>query len=333
MKLDRRELKQRAENALARANCNAKKLLLIHVGTVILVSLLLTVVNYLIQMQIDSTGGLGGIATRSILSTVQSVLNLFQMALMPFWGAGYLTVAIALYRGDRVNTDALLSGFHRFGPLLRLYLLQALVFGGILIGSSYLGHFLYMMTPWGTQLMLKLAASMEQTGSAVLDDATRESMLSLSIPMMLVGAVIFLIAAAPTFYRLRMSQYRIMDGQSSAMRAMAESARMMRGSRISLLKLDLSFWWFYLLQVLISVVGYADVILEYAGIPLPWNAAVSFFFPYLLYLALQLIFLLWQKNRVSVTYAAAYETLLHPQEPQPEIKPDPQKLPWDETHS
>lgn len=333
MKLDRRELKQRAENALARANCDPKKLLLIHVGTVILVSLLLTVVNYLIQLRIDSTGGLGGIATRSMLSTVLSVLNLFQMALMPFWQAGYITVAIALYRGDRADTDTLLSGFHRFGPLLRLYLLQALVFGGILIGSSYLGNFLYMMTPWGTQLMLKLAAIMEQTGSAVLDDATLESMLSLSVPMMVLGAVIFLIAAAPTFYRLRMSQYRIMDGQSSAMRAMAESARMMRGSRISLLKLDLSFWWFYLLQVLISVVGYADVILEYAGIPLPWGTAVRFFVPYILYLALQLLFLLWQKNRVSVTYAAAYETLLQPREPQPEIPPDPKNLPWDNTIS
>ena len=329
--LDRRELKHRAEAALAQASCDPKRLLLVHIGVTTLASLLLTAISYLLQMQIDTTGGLSGISTRSLLSTVESVLQLFYLALLPFWQAGYLPAAVAYSRGQKADTDTLLSGFQRFGPLLRLYLLQILLFGVIMMGSSYLSSFLYMLTPWGSQLMQQLLEIMEQTGSAVLDDAALEIMLANSLPMLILGAGIFLIAAAPTFYRLRLSQYRIMDGQSSALRAMAESAAMTKGFRFSLFKLDLSFWWFYLLQLTIGVVGYADIVLEQLGISLPWNEAVRFFIPYLLYLALQLGFQLWQKNRVAVTYAAAYEELRKPREPQPEITPDPKKLPWNDT--
>ena len=94
------------------------------------------------------TGGLGGIATRSMLSTIQSVLNLFQTALMPFWQAGYLTVSLAIARREKADREDLFSGFHRFGPFLRLYLLQGLIIGALLIASNYVSSFLYMLTPW-----------------------------------------------------------------------------------------------------------------------------------------------------------------------------------------
>jgi len=331
MKLDSRSLKVAAGNALSHAPCDPTRLVLIHAGVMALAGLLLTVVSYLIQLRIDGTGGLSGISERSILSTVQSMLQLGQLALLPFWQVGYVTVSIALFRGQQADTNTLLSGFNRFGPLLRLYLLQLLIFGGILVGSSYLSSYLYMMTPWGIKLMQMMMQAMEQSSSVELDDSALESMLSYSLPMLILGAVIFLVAATPIFYRLRMSRYIIMDSQdNSALRALGLSGQMMRGSRFSLFKLDLSFWWYYLLSVLISITAYADVVLAAVGVNLPWNPAVLFFAPYLLYLVLQMAFCLWQQNRVSVTYAAAYEALRQPHQQEEKPRPVPKNLPWDD---
>ena len=135
------------------------------------------------------------------------------------------------------------------------------------------------------------------------------------------------------FYRLRMSQYRVMDGQNSALRAIAESTVMMKGYRLSLLKLDLHFWWFYALEVAIGLVGYFDILLELAGYPLPWSPALKFFLPYVLYLALQFGFQIWKKNPVAVTYAQVYETLRQPKAPEPQADPDPKKLPWNDSYN
>lgn len=326
--LDRHELKKRAEVSLRQAPCDPKLLLLIHVGAMTLASLLLSVIFYLLQMQIDATGGLGGIGKRSILSTVQSVSQIFYLVLTPFWQAGYLTVAVAISRKEQADTDNLFSGLRRFGPLLRLYLLQVLIFGVIMVGSNNLSSFLYMLTPWGNRMMEQMLAILEQSGGMLPDDTAWEALTADSIPMLILGAVIFLAIAAPVFYRLRMSQYRIMDGQNSALRAIVESARMMKGRRVSLLKLDLSFWWFYALEVIIGLLAYVDILLELAGFPLPWSPAAKFFLPYILYLILQFGFQMWQKNRVAVTYAQAYEALSQPREAKSQAAPDPQKLPW-----
>lgn len=326
--LDCHELKKQAEVSLRQAPCDPKRLLLVHVGAMTLASLLLSVIFYLLQMQIDATGGLGGIGKRSILSTVQSVSQIGYLVLTPFWQAGYLSVAVAVSRKEQADTENLLFGFHQFGPLLRLYLLQMLIFGAIAIASNNLSSFLYMLTPWGSRLMEQMLGILEQSGGMLPDDTVWEALTADSLPMLILGAVVFLVIAAPVFYRLRMSQYRIMDGQNSALRAMGESAKMMKGCRFSLLKLDLSFWWFYALEVIIGLLGYADILLELAGFPLPWSPAAKFFLPYSLYLILQFGFQMWQKNRVAVTYAQAYEILRQPREAKPQAAPEPRKLPW-----
>ena len=108
---------------------------------------------------------------------------------------------------------------------------------------------------------------------------------------------------------------------------------MMKRDIFTLFKLDLSFWWFYALEVLIGFVGYADVLLELAGFPLPLGPGARFFLPYILYLILQFGFQLWQKNRVAVTYAQAYEFLRHPREEKIQRTSDPQKHPWDDSYA
>ena len=300
------DLKRQSEDALRQAPGDPQKLLRIHVGVITVASLVLTVINYVLQLQIDTTGGLSGIATRSLLSTTLTVLQLLYFVLMPFWQAGYLTVSLAIARREKADREDLFSGFRRFGPFLRLCLLQGLIIGALLIASNYISSFLYMLTPWGQSLTEQLMSVLSQTG-AMPSEETIASLAGHAVPMLILGGVIFLVLAVPILYRMRLSQYRVMEGQNRALRAILESFQMTKGRWFPLLKLDLSFWWFYGAQIVIGLLGYGDILLELLGVSLPWNEALLFFVPYVCYLSLQFFFLLWQKNRVDVTYAHAYE--------------------------
>ena len=322
------ELKRQAENSLNRSPCDPKRLLRIHVGVMTAASLLLTVIHYVLQMQIDATGGLSGIATRSILSTISTVLQLIFFVLTPFWQAGYIGVALAISRGEPADTDHLFSGLRRFGTILRLYLLQGLILGALFMVSNYLSSFLYMLTPWGRDMMGQLTQILEQTDGAPTEEAL-STLAGHGLPMLILGGIVFLVIAIPTFYRMRLSLYRIMDGENRALRAILESAKLTKGRWFCLMKLDLSFWWFYAAEVAIGLIAYADVLLELAGYTLPWSEAVRFFVPYGAYLLLQFIFQLWQKNRVDVTYAHAYGIFSTPVNPQQE----PKNLPWKDSFS
>ncbi len=311
---DCRELKQRAQASLARTPCDPKRLVLIHVGITTIASLLLTAITYFLQVKIESTGGLSGIGTRSILSTTMIILRLFYSVLLPFWQIGYLSVGLCVARQDLADTDTLYSGFHRFWSVLRLYLFQGLILGALFLGSNYLSSYLYMLTPWGQPLSDQMLAAMEQSGGLLVDETMLAAFREHAAPIVILGGLIFLSLLIPVFYRIRLCRYRVMDGQTKSVRAIFESVKLTKGGWLSLVKLDLSFWWFYGAQIVIGIVAYADILLELAGYPLPWDPMATFFVPYLCSMVLQFCFLLWQKNRIATTYALAYDTLLKAKE-------------------
>ena len=74
------------------------------------------------------------------------------------------------------------------------------------------------------------------------------------------------------------------------------------------------------------VVCYGDVALTLLGLTMPWPEEVGFFGFFLLYMVCQLGLDMWQKNRVEVTYAGAYEHLRQPRQPEKA----PKNLPWEE---
>ena len=88
----------------------------------------------------------------------------------------------------------------------------------------------------------------------------------------------------------------IENPRMGAFAALRKSRRLMRGNCISLLQLDLSFWWFYVLEVLLTVVCYADMLLPMVGIQLPFSSTVAFFLFYLLNLGGQVALYWWKKN-------------------------------------
>lgn len=311
---DRRALVTEAGKSLANASYDPQKLILLHTGLILLLSLLLSVVDYVLEHFIGSTGGLGDIGMRSMLSTVQSVLRLLQTVALPFWQMGYVYLTLRLSRQESVVPGDLLQGFRCFGSVLRLELLRALLYTGIAVGCSYLSSLLFFLTPWAGSVADIMLPLMEDPAllddPAALQDAMMPVVEAAAVPLVIIFAIVFLALFLPVFYRYRMASFALMDApEQGALSALRTSRRMTHKNCMAIFRIDLHFWWFYLLEVAIAAVCYGDLILGWLGISLPFNATVAYFLFLVLYLACQMGLYLWRKNLVSVTYAHTYNIL------------------------
>ncbi len=322
---NRKELKAAADRSLASAAYDPKKLVLLYTSVTLLFSLLISALDFLLGDQIAGTGGLGGMGLRSVLSTAQSVLRLANTVVLPFWEIGYIFAVLRWSRSEPAAPKHLLEGFRRWGPFLRLTLLQAAIYVGIAIVCLYLAMQIFLVTPFAAPLY-EIAGTL--TTETVLDAATQYAIMDAYMPMLGMFLVIYLVAAIPFMYQYRMASYALLDDPNGrALAALRTSRHMMRGNRFSLFRLDLSFWWFYGLQFLLMVVCYGDLLLPLVGVTLPFSETVSFFLFYCLSLILQLALYVWARNKLETTYAHAYGALKN--EPIVESQPVvPKNQPW-----
>ena len=308
-----KKLKSDAKNALSTASSDPQRLMLTYIGAVALLTLLLSVVDLLLQQKIDNTIGLGGIGTRSMLSTIVAMLRLLPSILLPFWNMGYLHASLCLSRGECAEPGDLFSGFRCLGPVVRLHLLQGLVYLILILIVSYLFTAFLMFTGIGLSLMQQL-----QSIGTDLDPEQLASILYGSGPVLTLGLLgFFLLIFLPVAYHLRLSAYFLMDApEKGAIYALISSFQSMRGNCLSMVRLDLSFLWFYVLEVLIGLLCYGDAIAQALHIPLPLSPDEAYLLFLGAYLLCQFGLYMWQKNYVSVTYACAYRTLAEqPEEP------------------
>lgn len=311
---NRRAIHQAAGQALADAPGDPKRVALVYAGASCLLALAVTLISDVLSNQIANTGGLSNLGLRSMLSTGQTILPLVQMLILLCWDMGYTICSLRMARRQEASPRTLLEGFRLFGPVIRAVLIQALIFFAIGFAAMYLSSFLFMILPVSAkfyELVTPLLTSSAALDSgALLDEATISALSTAMIPMAFIFLAVFCAAAIPVAYQYRMVSYCLADSsRPGALAALRESRAMMRRNRFALFRLDLDFWWFYLLQVLISVLCYFDVLLPMAGITFPWSDTVSYFLFYGLSLAAQLALFYFALNRVHVAYATAYETL------------------------
>ena len=307
---DRRGLKAAAKESLAAASYDPRKLMLIHVGAMSLLSVILTVLHHLLEDQIGSTGGLGGVGLRSVLETAQTVLMVGQMVALVFWRIGYVFASLRISRGKRADVGSLMEGFRRFGPVLRLRISLLFQYTGVGLISTYIASAIFALTPFAQPLV-----DAYETGS---EEAMLLAMEEMLIPLLCVLGVVLLVLAVPYIYRLRLAEFALMDDpKAGAILAVRRSRFLMRRNRMALLKLDFSFWWFYLCEVVLVAVAYGDYILPSLGVTLPWSDRASYYVCLLLSYVLQLALYWWRGNEVQVTYAKFYEALLPKEVSQP----------------
>lgn len=322
---DRRDLRRRSAEALSRASYRPGKLMLIHTAAAAGLSLILTIINVLLTEQIGDTGGLSGIGLRSVLTTAKSLIGILNVVVMLFWEMGLVYATLKLGRQQQTGPEDLLQGFRNFGPVLRLKLLEGAIYAVVSILCINIGSTVFLMTPFSAPLAEAMLA-MDPAG--MTPEALMAAMEGIVVPLYLVVGLVAALILLPVIYRFRMARYLIMEDPSiGALRALGTSNRLMRNNRGALLRLDLSFWWYYGLQLLFTGLYYGDIIAAYLGISLPVSPTAALFLCFGLYCA-GMLFLAWFfVSPVETTYVAAYDALLDMQkDAEPRLA---RNFPWD----
>ena len=308
----RHELKAAASDALRDAP-NQKRLVLIWAAVGTVLPLLVSVLSYLLEYQIADTGGLSGIGLRSVLSTIQSVLSFSTSALLPFWSLGYVSVTLHFARKKPANDSTLLDGFRRFFAILRLIILEILICAAVCFLCIQFVSIILSFTPLAEPFYAVMEDSQQMLLSGVMDDETVLALTEAMIPIFAISAIACVIVLIPVSYRLRLASLCIIDTPAcGALQAIRTSLRLMRRNGFTLFRLDLSFWWFYLVKVIVSLLCYGDVLLPLLGVTLPFSYDVSFFVFYIASLLVQFGLLYVANNKVQTTYALFYDMLRTP---------------------
>lgn len=301
-------LQPAAEDALGVARYSPKKLVLIHTAVGMSVGLVLSIITYVLDLGIAQTGGLSGIGNRTVLETVQSILSMASTILLPFWEIGYIFAALQFARRQSADTTSLYHGLRHWGAVLRTMVLRGAILALFMFVGSQIISAIYLLTPAGMPL-LNLSMELQQGGDpyALLENAENMAIVMQSMPFFLLGMILLLI---PGLYLLRFTDYVVMDHpELGALYAVLSSFHMTRRHFKALLKLDLRFWWYYVLELMVVVISYGHLILDIAGIDIGIGGDTAMFVFYIVSLAGQLGLYVWKKNTVFTTYALAYDIM------------------------
>ncbi len=267
---------EKANSCLKEATYAPKKLIFLHAGVAAAVTFLGSLISYLTTHSMDAAVGLAGLDTRTALSFFRSLLLMATAVALPFWDLGYNRAAVLYAKGQTPTPPDLLCGFRRIFPALRMMLLRLMVVGAVGFLSVQAATLLFMLSP----LSLKLKGQLE---SLVLADATlteevAAELMPQMVPVYILWAVIALALLIPLFYRFRLADLALMDHAPGARAAFQISNAKTRGRRLQLFKLDLHFWWYYALSLLIAAVSYLDIILPRLGVTLSEDVGFWVFF-------------------------------------------------------
>ncbi len=314
---------------------DSRRAAMIHTGVIVAAGLVLTLLQMVMARGMGNATGLSGLGTISMLQTAQTVLQYANVILTPFWNLGFLYVTMQWARNRAAADRDLLTGFHRVGPCIglllnRFVLVFVAIFASVMICSSA-----YAMLPAGQQLQSQMLSSGAVDYYSYMETMTQQDMDALIAslrPVLIISCVVAAIVLVPVLYRVRLAEYVILDHKEArAFPAMLTSSALLRHRCWQLLKLDLQFWWYYGLKVLLLAICYADSLLAMVGVTLPVNEEVAFLVSYVVYLALLFGLDVCFGPRVKTAYACAYDALKEmgpaPKQTKPAV---PQKMPWDE---
>ena len=298
------ELKEKADLALQQTGGSYRKLYFLYAAISWGLAVLVMVLDAVLAGFITETGGLAGMQTRAILSTAQSALQILNLIATPFLQFGIVFCSMGLLRQENPGPASLLEGFRRFGPVLRLMLMNLLILIGLWFVCCYAAVFIFMLTPLSNGFMELMESVMEITDMTVLEEMLMDSgflmqMLSSMVGYFALMALIVCVVGVPLGLRMSMKHFVVMDRQKlGGAQAIRESFRLTKGNCMFLLRLGLSFWWYYVLWALASSIVF-----------LPIPSQVGYWISYGVYIAAQVALTTFAAPRIQTTYAAAYDAM------------------------
>jgi hypothetical protein len=317
MRFDNHSLQEAAKRSLAETSFDHRRLVMIHAGALCLANILIALLVFCLNREIENTSGISGVDRRNLLSTITAVAQLAQIVFFLFWGFGYTSAAMDLARDHRPEQGVLLDGFRHFGPILRLTFLKGLLMGGVLFFSIQVASFFFCMTPWAAPLVEFTETYLEATDYAAMEEALLAVIEQIRLPMMSFTAVAFVVLAIVVLCRFRFADLILMDDPSvGAMKAVTGSARLLRRRCGALLRLDLHFWWYHLPYLLLMLLGNIGFLSSYFGFTIPFDPEITSMICTVTASVGLFLLSLWRKNPVRLTYVNAYDLLL---ESPPEI--------------
>lgn len=306
-----KELKRHAAGILRTRGDSLRRIVLLYTGATVAVSIAVSALQFILDARISGTGGLGGLGTRSLLQTAQTVLNYMLMIFTPIWTGSFLLCMMRAAAGFQVDLPDMKSGFRRFGPLLGLSLWRIVILFLTMFAVINISSVLFMLTPFSNAFIQAIEPYMTQP--ELMEAADLSALLPSMWPMLLLCFAVGLPLILFLDYGMRLAPYLIMrDGRFRALSAIFASFSAMRGHKWKLLRLDLSWWWFYLLEALLAAVCYLDQLLPLLGITLPFDATTAYFVSFLIYGLLELGLHWWKKADVELTFAQAFHVISAP---------------------
>lgn len=299
-----------------------RQISLIYAGMTVACAALITIVNYILDLRIDQTGGLSNMSTRTLLTTLRTMLPLALSMFLLCLDVGYFSAMLRISREQYASPHSLRAGFERFWPLLRYTVFQGLIFFSLMFAAAYFSVQIFLLTPLSRGTMEILMPLTQETGTvdpnAIADMPIYAELMESMVPVLIMTAVLYAALCIPVVYQYRMTHYVILDKPGlGALNAMRESRKMMRRNRFKLFRVDVSLLLYHGLCFLASLLCYGEELLPMIGISLPFPEAVSYFLFYALFLAAEFGIYYFLRSRAEVTYALFYEAI-KPQPPKSE---------------
>lgn len=306
--LNPRSLRDDAKRALARGR-DPQKLIYTYAGISLGLSLLVALLNLWLEQEISGTGGLSNLGTRAIFSTAQQAVPLLISLLTMCLELGYLSGMMRIARGQYADHTDLKVGLQKFWPLMRLSILQILIYLGLGILAAQLGGFIFAMTPWA-ESTVDMMLALTNVDPTTLTEADLMAILSRMVPMYVIVAIVYLIILIPFLYKLRFASYCLLDDPNGrALDAIRTSSRLMRRRFIPMLKVDLSLWLYHVCTALIPLILFSDLILNLLGIPLPVEESLFLALISMLSAIGQFLLYVSLRNKAEAVYVTAYDRL------------------------
>ncbi len=243
---DHKEIKLQAKRILSNRGAQIRKITWIYCAVAAAVPFLLDLITLLL---LDGTWDSMRLRTMDQSEKFQTATSLFSLVsslVLTMWSAGFIHISISLFRDQPVSTQSLTVGFRLFWPVLRVTLLTELIIAGLSMAAVFIS------------ILFSLSL-----------------LLSISV---FIGCMSYIIYMS---YRLRFALYVVLEApQMGTIQALSYSRRFTEGNCWKLFRLDLSFWWFFALSVLVALVGVLPAILTLAGVitgpfPIVWVTLCS----------------------------------------------------------